>query len=285
MIDSDRLEAFIAFGETLSFTAAARALHISQPALHSKIGKLAGDLGVALYQRSGRSLALTPEGLRLLAFARDARERDGVFVDELRGVTSSRAIVLAAGEGALLHLLGPALKDFMREHAGRLEVLVRDGEATLAAVRRGEAHLGVATLGALPDDLAADVLARVGAVVVMPRSHRLAPRRALALEDLAGERLIVPPPGRPHRETLSRALLARGIPWTSAVEATGWELQVHLASLGLGLAIVNAFCRIPKGVVARPLRGIDAVTYHAVRRRGAMSAPVAALRKHVLAAG
>ena len=281
MIDSDRLDAFVAFAEALSFTAAARSLHLSQPALHVKIRKLSEELGVPLYRRAGRTLVLTPEGRRVLAHARDARARDDALIEDLRGLPA-RPVVLAAGEGALLHLLGPAIREFRRQ-GGALRVLTRDRAGTVEAVRMGEAQLGVTTLDAPPDDLAADVLARSGLVVAVPRTHRMARRRTLGLGDLAGCDLVLPLPGRPLRDAVARALSARGIDWTSSVEATGWELQLHFASLGLGLAIVNDFCRMPKGLVARPLRGIDPVTYHVIRRRSALPASVTMLRRSLLA--
>ena len=53
------LEAFVAFAERMSFTHAARDLHISQPALHVQIARLTEALGVRLYRREGRALVLT----------------------------------------------------------------------------------------------------------------------------------------------------------------------------------------------------------------------------------
>src|SRR5262245_1539095 len=147
MIHSERLSAFVAFGNALSFTKAARSLHISQPALHVQIQRLAEELGVTLYRRQGRGLVLTEDGQRLLAFAREAVARDEEFRAELRGETRSGPLVLAAGQGALLYLLGPALKALGKAHGRRFRVLSRDATQTVAAVRSGEATVGVAVTG------------------------------------------------------------------------------------------------------------------------------------------
>jgi DNA-binding transcriptional LysR family regulator len=57
MIRSEWLTSFIAFAEELNFTRAAARLHISQPAFHVQIRKLAEALGVTLYERAGRGWA------------------------------------------------------------------------------------------------------------------------------------------------------------------------------------------------------------------------------------
>src|SRR4051812_19123461 len=106
MLRAEWLEAFIAFAERLNFTHAAKALHLSQPALHVQIAKLAEQVGMTLYQRRGRQIVLTNAGRQLLAFARDEQERSQRFVDELRTGERHASVSLAAGTGAFLYLLG-----------------------------------------------------------------------------------------------------------------------------------------------------------------------------------
>ncbi|MFD0541615.1 LysR family transcriptional regulator [Actinomadura luteofluorescens] len=63
-LSTDALASFAVFADHLNFTRAAEALHISQPALHVKVQKLADTLGRPLYTRQGRRLALTPAASR-----------------------------------------------------------------------------------------------------------------------------------------------------------------------------------------------------------------------------
>jgi len=105
------------------------------------------------------------------------------------------------------------------------------------------------------------------------------------LTDLAGERLILPPPNRPHRALVARALEAAAVRWEVAVEASGWEVMLHYAALGIGLAIVNDICRIPGGAVGRPLAGIPAIGYYLLHaRRMPLSAPAQALKSLIVGA-
>jgi LysR family transcriptional regulator, low CO2-responsive transcriptional regulator len=282
MLRAEWLESFIAFGERLNFTHAAAALHLSQPALHVQIAKLSETLGVALYERRGRQIALTDAGVALLGFARDAQQRSAELVTALRTGVDASSVTLAAGTGAFLYLLGPGIRDFMASSPARLRLLHRDRTGTVEAVRRGEAHLGVAAFDAVPDDLDAEPLTRVPQVLVVPKRHRLARKRQVKLVDLNGERLIVPPVGSPQRATLSQALDSAEVQWRVAVEATGWELVLRFAELGVGLAIVNGCCRIPPGLVSRSLPELPRVSYYLVERRASQLSEAAAQLRRAL---
>ena len=96
-LDLDLLRTFAVFAAQLNFTRAAAQLHRSQPAVHARVGRLAEALGVALYRREGRGLALTPGGRRVAAFARETGERAEAFLAALRGDEAPRPVCLCAG--------------------------------------------------------------------------------------------------------------------------------------------------------------------------------------------
>jgi DNA-binding transcriptional LysR family regulator len=269
-VSSDALNAFAVFAEHLNFTRAAADLHISQPALHVKVAKLARELDRPLYHRSGRRLVLTPDGEAVARFARDHDDRLARFLAELRATPPHQPVILAAGQGAYLYLLGDVIRETL---PARLRLVNGDRSQTLAAVRTGRAHLGVAVLDTLPDDLATVLLASYPQTLVMPATHRLARRRRLRLRDLAGAALVVPPPHRPHRIALERALRAAGVEWTVAVEAEGWPLTLHFVSLGLGLAVVNGCVTPTDGLVSRPVTDLPDIPYYAIHRPGALDDP------------
>ena len=287
MISSDWLQAFRVFAEDANLSRAAKRLHLSQPAVHAQLRKLSDSLGVPLYQRAGRGLVLTKEGVEVAAFARDAEERARDLLARLGGAAGvDPRVVLAAGAGALLHVLGEGMRSFSRSYAGRLEILTADGAAAADAVSRGVANVGVIATAAgasMNEELEAHRLTEVGQLVVVPRAHRLARRRRATLADLDGERLVLPPEGRPQRIALDAALAAKGVHVTAGALATGWELTLRLVELGAGLAIVNASVRIPRGLVARPLAELPRIRYVALTRRrprADAAALVAALVAH-----
>ncbi|TDE32294.1 LysR family transcriptional regulator [Actinomadura sp. 6K520] len=256
-LSTDALASFAVFADHLNFTRAAEELHISQPALHVKVQKLAETLGRPLYTRHGRRLALTPTGVEVARFARDLDGRVAAFLAGVHGTAPTRVPALAAGEGAYLYLLGDVVRPGIRLING-------DRARTLAAVRTGRADLGVSVLDVMPADVDAVPLATYPQVLVMPDDHPLAERPDLILTDLAGASLVAPPPTGPHRIALERALRAAGVPWSLAVEAEGWPLTLHFVSLGIGLAIVNGCVTPPPGLVTREIIDLPAVPYHAL---------------------
>jgi len=274
----------VTFAETLNFTHAAARLHISQPALHVQIRKLGESLSAPLYVRQGRSLSLTAEGKKVLAFGREQEERTARLIDDLSGKPCERSVVLAAGEGTFLHLLSEPLRAFQRAKNGRLRVLTLDRERALSAVQLGEAHLAVTVIDDIPPSIIARRVARIGAAVVMPKTHRLARKRSITVRDLRDEPLIAPPAGRPLRATLAHAWATADQIWSPVVEANGWELMMRFAELGMGLAVVNDFCLPPRGTVRRRLVGIPSVQYQLLRLRGRQASPaVVALEDAILA--
>ncbi|HRG96055.1 MAG TPA: LysR family transcriptional regulator [Polyangiaceae bacterium] len=278
----DALFSFVVFVEHLNFTRAARALGLSQPALHVQVKRLGEAVGAPLYRREGRALALTPAGARLAAFGRETRERGARALAEARGEAEHAPVILASGQGAFLYLLGPALRRFPK---GRwpLSLLTLPAEEALAHVRDARAHLAVVGLRAPPatEGLEALPLAVVGQRVLVPASHRLARRRSLSGRDLAGEPLVVAPRGSLHRAALEATLAEAGVAPQIAVEAPGWELMLQFARAGLGLAVVNAFCAAPRGTRAVPFVGMAPITYW-LASRGAQAGGEGARRLHAL---
>jgi LysR family transcriptional regulator, low CO2-responsive transcriptional regulator len=284
MINSEWLSAFIAFAETMNFTHAAARLHLSQPALHVQIRKLAESLQVTLYERKGRTLSLTEEGRKVLAFAREQAERSGQLIDDVRGTQRDARVVLAAGEGTFLYLLGDALQAFQRAKHAQLRVLTRARDEAISAVQLGEAHLAVTVVDDIPANLIARRIVKVGTAVIIPKGHALARKRAVTIHDLRDEALIAPSAGRPLRAALARAWSNANTGFSPTVEANGWELMMHFAALGMGVAIVNDFCAPPRGTVRRRLIGLPAIQYQLLRLRERRASPaVLALEAAIVA--
>ncbi|MFO0594335.1 MAG: LysR family transcriptional regulator [Myxococcaceae bacterium] len=275
MMDTAHLQAFGVFARTLNFTATAKALSLSQPAVFERIQLLGARLGRSLYRREGRALVLTADGERVARFARELEDRWREFSGELSGVVEPEVVRLAAGEGSYLFVLGPALSTFRRESKARLDLLTLGAKDTLGAVQRGEAHLGVAVIDLVPRGLEAEPLLTTPLCAALPARHPLASKRTLTLADLRGERWVVTPDGQTHRELLTRALGQQGAVVDAPLEADGWPLMLKFVELGLGVAVVNGVCAKTPGVALRPLAELGHVTYRLVTRRGARRPPQA----------
>lgn len=268
MIESELLRSFAVFATTRNFTHAAKALGVSQPALFERVQKLTDQLGLVLYERSGRDLVLTSDGIRVLAFARELEARFRDFASSLAGKPARRTVTLAAGEGSYLYLLGPGIAAFAKESGALLELLTTGAKGTVDALRTGQAQLGVAVLDLVPRGIDAEELAKSPLCVAMPKSHALADKRGLTLRDLRHDRIVLTPDGQLHRELAVRAFARAGDVPEAFLEADGWPLMLKFVELGLGVAVVNGVCDLPPGVITRPLPELGSVTYRLLTRRG-----------------
>jgi len=264
VLQSDALRSFGVFAEHLNFTRAAEILHISQPSLHTKIGKLSASLGVVLYERAGRGLVLTDDGVRLAEFAANAGRSADDFVHTL--TRPQRRLTLASGRGALLWVISDAVR---RTVAAGVDVDIRPANRTLALDLLAGGHADLAAIAADPPPrhLRRRRVARVAQTLMVPPDHRLARRRRVRVGDLAGLELVVPPQSRPQRRVLDRAFADAGADWSVAAEADGWDLLVHLASLGVGATIVNGCVQAPASLVSVPITDLPPVDYWLAWRR------------------
>jgi DNA-binding transcriptional LysR family regulator len=159
-----------------------------------------------------------------------------------------------------------------------VRVVTADRAAALADVTSGRVDVAVIAHTPPPSTLRSQQLAAYPQALVVPAEHRLAGRRRLRVADLDGLDLVVPPAGRPHRETLERHLRDAGATWQVTAEVDGWDLLVHFAGLGMGATVVNGCVPAPDGLTAVPITDLPTVAYWAVWR-----APRESLVRDVLA--
>ncbi len=269
-MELDGLRALVAFAEAgCNLTRSGRAVGLSQPAMHARLLAVARELEVTLYERRGRTLQLTAEGGRVLAWARDVLEREQSLRAELHGGRAPQRVVLACGEGALVHVVSGRLAALARARPGVLSFLVLDGPAAAASVERGAAHLAVAAgpAGATPG-LRSLPLLTTPLLAVVPRPHPLAQAdQEVDVRTLLAHPLLLPPPGRALRTTFEELAASHGLPLRVAVEVTGWEAVCRLAALEVGVGLVNALVPTPE-LMRLAVRGLPSTTYRILLRRG-----------------
>ncbi|MBT2208936.1 LysR family transcriptional regulator [Actinomadura sp. NEAU-AAG7] len=193
----DRLETrelvyFVAVAEELHFGRAADRLGIAQPPLSRAIGRLERRLGVVLFERSSRRVALTEPGEVLLSEGRKALE--AVTAAERRTRRAGRrvprlALALKPGsDGGLLPEILAAYE--ARADAVPVDVVMCGMHERTAVLRDGRADVGLLH-GSLADLHGLDTaeLLVESQIAVLPRRHRLAGRTSLTLADLKDETL------------------------------------------------------------------------------------------------
>ncbi len=200
MIDPRRLLTFRAVAHRASFSRAAEALALTQPAVSQQVAALERAVGTALLVRGPGGPTPTDAGALLLEHADAIAERLALAttqVGELAGA-ERRRLRLGAFPSALATLV-PGAVAALRAAEPALEVDVSEAtnDGLVASVRGGELHAAVVFEDASrpPRDLGGlrrDDLFEERFVVAVPPRHRLARRRRIALEELAGEPWTAP---------------------------------------------------------------------------------------------
>ena len=172
-----QLEAFERTAREGSFTRAAEALNLTQPAISTRIATLEAELGGQLFERGGRQLQLTPLGQHFLPYA---ERMLAVLADGLQAVRSFQAgklgeIKIAAPGPFVVGLLVKVLEDFRQMHPS-VDVMIRerDKRTILEMLHDGVTTLGLVNAPVFDDGMA--VLARLRDPIraVVAPSHPLA---------------------------------------------------------------------------------------------------------------
>jgi len=266
------LRYFLAVADAGHMTRAAERLGIQQPPLSLQIKALEEELGVVLFQRHPKGVALTDAGRQ---FEQEARR----LVDEMAAMQGRMARV-ARGElgvlnigftsSAAAHAFTPeALRACRRAWPG-ITLSIREDHAAgiTEAVASGRLHCGLIRVPvSQPDHLSFEVLLREPVLVALPVDHALADPasgsvgrrgpRALALTELRQEGFIlVRQPGAPGLYANLLALCeAQGFRPRIAAEVERMVTSLNLVAAGVGIAVVPASMHglHPQAVVYRPL--------------------------------
>ena len=142
-LDWNQLKAFLETAETGSLSAAARKLGLTQPTLSRQVAAIEQRMGVTLFERVGKAMALTPTGLDLLEHARAM----GTAAEALRLSASGRSeavggvVSVSATDTLATHLLPPIVRQLREQEPGiAIDLLASDAVSDLL---RREADIAI----------------------------------------------------------------------------------------------------------------------------------------------
>jgi DNA-binding transcriptional LysR family regulator len=261
MLDPRRLLTFREVARQGSFSRAADALALSQPAVSQQVGALERELGATLLVRGRAGTVVTPAGELLLAHAEALASRLELADAQMGELAATERTTLRVGAfPSALATIVPAAAVALRAREPDLDLAIEEGtvDELEAAVESGSLHVAVCWQDARADrrerdDLRRTDLAEEPMVAVLAADHRLASRRQIALGELADETWMAPE--------------SEGL-FVDACRAAGFEPRVAIltrdplaarAIVSAGLAVsltprLLANLDLP-GIVTRPLRG------------------------------
>lgn len=258
-----RLRYFLAVAEELHFGRAAARLHMAQPPLSQQIRKLEDELGVTLFDRTSRRVALTEAGRMFLAGTRRAMEE----------VDRATHAAQQAERGLLGHLVmgfvSSASVTFMpsllRHLRGRIpdlhpEVRLFGSDAVQDALQRRILDLGFLRHAPASVEFASRVIFRDEIVVALPVTHPLASRKAVHVSLLRDEFFVLFPPYQ--RSAVNRVIdrVFKKAGFTPRASQIGEDIFIMLGLVGAGLGVAFLPASLANfavdGVAFRPLAGV-----------------------------
>ena len=283
------LRYFVAVAEELNFTRAAQRLKTAQPSLSQQIKQLEVYVGVPLFERSKRSVALTEAGRVFLAEANEILRRTEQAVhlamqaDYNRGIEISVGVVPAAEVKVL-----PKLLPLLERRLPRVRLILHNlpsAEQKKAFVN-GTLDIGFLR-GPLRDPaLVVEHLLDERLLVGLPSGHPLARKKTISIADLQPHRFImVSRSGGPELHDAVKAFCEKASLKARAVQQADNVLgNLNLIRAGVGFALLPDYVSaiLPKGVLLRPLEWQPTPTVPlVVARRNDSSATLSAFMKLV----
>lgn len=277
-----QLKVFESVARNLSYTQAAQALHLSQPAVSMQIKQLESSAGLPLFERLGKKIYLTEAGRELYAYtssiSRQLVEIEEIF-EGLKGLGRGRLRVSVASTAN--SFATRLLANFSKLHAGVTVVLdVSNREGLLYQLANNETDIVV--MGQPPSDLdlVTESFMENPLVIIAPPDHPLVGKKKVSMDRLQQETFVVREPGSGTRIAMERFFGEKGFRLNTGMEMTSNEAIKQAVEAGLGLGIVSIHT-LELELETRRLVVLDAVNFPILRhwylvyRKGKRLSPMA----------
>lgn len=257
--DWNRARAFLVTAEEGSLSAAARALDMTQPTLGRQVATLEQELGVALFERSGRGLELTPSGLDLVEHVRAMGDAASSLSLTASGQSNSIEgnICISATETGAVFMLPPIIQKLRRMQPGiNVEIIASNNTSNLT---RREADIAIRGFRPTQPSLIAKRLSDVNAHLYAAESYLQRLGHPSSPNDLNDADFI----GFDNTDRLMKLLNGRGFeltplnfPVMTENRLVQWELVKH----GVGIGIMPEYIGNAEPLVTQVLPDLEPLT-------------------------
>jgi DNA-binding transcriptional LysR family regulator len=245
MIDLIKIETFLRAAETLSFSEAAKQLHISQPSVSHQIKTLEQELGVTLFERSCAGLRLTEAGRILLPWARRLLH-DSQNIQEMMSSLEQEVVGdlhIACSTTAGKYILPQLAARFRHRYPGiQISIPACASEQVTLNLLEGKAHLGVISREVDDPEIETQEFFYDRISLIVPANHRWALRASIEPSELLEEPIIMREPTSGTRRVVLEELAKHDISLEDLnvfMELGNAEAIVRTVAAGYGVGFVS----------------------------------------------
>ena len=240
-VTMQQVRAFLAVSRLGSFTTAADVLHRTQSAVTLQVRSLEDSLGIRLFDRTSRKVALTPAGVELLPrFAESLR----IFDDAVQASADVRdrrvGLVRFACLPSVASTFVPGLVASYRQGNPGVRFSLRDGLANevVSLLRSGAVEFGITDLPGATEEFTADPLLTERMCVVFLDGHPIQGAVAVDVAEMARHDLLLMSVGSNARRVVDLAFAAEGRSPVPFCEASFMSTAMGMVRAGLGVAVL-----------------------------------------------
>lgn len=240
-----RLQVFHTVARLLSFTKAAEALHMTQPAITFQVRQLEEHFNTRLFDRTHNRISLTEAGKQVYGYAEKIFELYNEMESSVRELTGDVSGVLMLGASTTIaeYMLPSLLGDFKSKFPDvTIRLAVANTDGIVSMVEDNEIDLGVVEAPVTNKNLAVEVCRVDQLVVIVPPGHDLAERKAVKAADLIEYPYIEREEGSGTREVIREYLKASGLSPNSldVIMALGSPEAIKGAvETGMGISVLS----------------------------------------------
>ena len=252
--------AFHAVAIAGSFTAASKALHVSQPTITTQVKELELLYGVELFHRHPRGVTLTDVGRELLVIIRRIHANQQDAIQYLQTVQDMRIGHLRIGSYGPYDVI-EILAEFTRRYPSLTCSLTFANSRKLHdELLNHNLDVAVFTDAEAPSEFHSLAYNKIKQVAIVGKSHPWSHRKFIHVKDLVGERLIIRELGSEARRATEATIAGSGVSPAGIIEIGSREGAVAAVAQGVGVCFIFDAGMIPDNLVTKlSIRGADIV--------------------------
>jgi len=240
-----RLQVFYTVARLLSFTKAADALHMTQPAVTFQVRQLEDHFNTRLFDRTHNRVSLTEAGKRVFGYAERIFELYAEMENSVREMTGdvSGALTMGASTTIAEYMLPSLLGDFKAKYPDvNIRLKVSNTEGIVSMVENNVIDLGVVEAPVTNKNLLVEVCRVDQLVVIVPTSHELAGRESVGMAELSRYPFICREEGSGTREVIMEYMAGQGLDKNDlsvCLELGSSEAIKGAVEAGMGVSILS----------------------------------------------